>query len=167
VASKVNPIPDGMHSVTPHLVIRGAAEAIEFYKKAFNAEEVFRMPAADGKRVMHAEIKIGDSIVFLADEFPEMGGSCRSPATLGGSSVTLNLYVHNVDAAFNQAVAAGAKVGMPPMDMFWGDRYCKVTDPFGHDWSMAQHIEDVPHEELARRAEAFNKQMAQQPAGAS
>jgi uncharacterized glyoxalase superfamily protein PhnB len=151
MAAKVKPIPEGFHSVTPHLVVKGAAKAIGFYKKAFGAEEVVRMPAPDGERLMHAEIKIGDSFVMLADEFPEMGGG-KSPEALGGSPVGLMIYVPDVDATFNQAVAAGAKVKMPPTDMFWGDRYSKVTDPFGHEWAIATHKEDLTPEQMSERA---------------
>lgn len=157
MASKVKPIPEGMHSVIPHLIVKGAAEAIDFYKKAFGAKEVMRMPGPDGKGIMHAEIKIGDSMIFMAEEYPDMG--CRSPKALGGSPVTIHLYVENVDSVYNQAVAAGAKATMPLMNMFWGDRYGKVTDPFGHEWSLAQHVEDVPPQELGPRAAAAMKQM--------
>jgi uncharacterized glyoxalase superfamily protein PhnB len=150
--SSVKPIPDGMHSVTAHLVVKDGGAAIDWYKKAFGAVEVCRMPDPTTGKLMHGEVKIGDSFVFLADEFPEMG--CRSPLALGGSAVTIHLYVEDADAVFNQAVAAGAQVRMPPMDMFWGDRYGQVTDPFGHIWSIATHIEDVPPEELAKRAQA-------------
>ena len=146
----VHSIPQGLRTVTPHLIIRWAAEAIEFYKKAFGAIEICRHPTPDGKGLLHAQLKIGDSIVFLADEFPQ----CRSPQALGGSPVTLSLYVEDCDAVFNQAVAAGATVRMPLMDMFWGDRYGCLIDPFGHAWSVATHKEDVSAEELARRAQA-------------
>jgi uncharacterized glyoxalase superfamily protein PhnB len=137
--------------------VRGAAQAIEFYKKAFGAEELTRMPSPDGRTVMHAELQIGDSILFLADEFPEMGA--RSPKALGGSPVTIHLYVADVDAVFNRAIQAGATAQMPPTDMFWGDRYGKLTDPFGHVWSVATHTEDVPPEEMAKRAQAAFAQM--------
>ncbi len=146
----VKPIPEGFSSVTPHLIIKDAAKAIDFYKKAFGAEEICRMPGPDGKTVMHAEIKIGNSHVMLADEFPEYG--CVGPQTLKGSSVTIHLYVNDADKVYNQAVAAGAKATMPPTDMFWGDRYGKLEDPFGHNWSVATHIEDVSPEECAKRA---------------
>jgi PhnB protein len=149
--AKVQPIPKGYHVVTPSFVVRGAAEAIEFYKKAFGAKELARMPGPDGK-VMHAEIKIGDSIVMLSDEFPQMGSS--SPQTVGGTSSSLLIYTRDVDALFNQAVAAGAKVAMPLSDMFWGDRYGKVVDPFGHQWQLATHKEDVTPKEMAKRAAA-------------
>ena len=146
-------IPRGYHTVTPHLTVRGAADAIEFYRRAFGARERGRMPLPDGKTIMHAELQIGDSIVFLADEFPDMG--CRAPETLGGATGTLHLYVRDVDRAFQRAVAAGAEVRMPVADMFWGDRYAKVADPFGHEWGLATHKEDLSASEIARRAEAF------------
>lgn len=142
---QVKPVPEGMHSVTPHLVCGGAAEAIEFYKKAFNAVELARLPGPDGK-LMHGMIRIGDSTVMLADEFPDWGSF--GPKLLKGSPVTLHLYVENVDAAFDRAVAAGATVKMPLQDMFWGDRYGIVEDPFGHYWSLAMHVRDVTPEEM-------------------
>ena len=151
-------IPAGQHSVTPHLVLREAGKAIEFYKKAFGAVEVMRMPGPDGKSVMHAEIKIGDSHVYLADEFPGMYSA--APAKFGGTTVSIHLYVRNAEAAFSQAVAAGATVTMPLMDMFWGDRFGMVTDPFGHAWSIAQHIEDVSPEEMMKRAPEAMAKMA-------
>lgn len=153
---KVSPIPPGYGTVTPYLVCTGAAQAIEFYKKAFGAKELFRMPMPDGK-LAHAEIMIGDSHVMLGDECPEMGAI--SPATLKGTPVNIFLYVNDVDKAFAKATAAGATAHMPPTDMFWGDRYCKLADPFGHAWSMATHIEDVAPKEMARRsAEAMSQQ---------
>lgn len=152
----VSPVPPGMRTITPHLILQGAAEAIAFYQKAFGAEELMRMPGPDGKGVMHAELKIGDSVVFLADEFPGMASA--SPKKFGGTTVTIHLYVNDVDAWFNRAVGAGAQVTMPLMNMFWGDRFCKVTDPFGHEWSIAQHIEDVTPEECARRGAEAMKQ---------
>ena len=148
----VKPIPEGHHTLTPHLIVKGAGDAIEFYKKAFNAEELMCMRGPDGNSVMHGEIKIGDSIVYLADEYPQYG--CVGPAALGGSPVTLHLYVKDVDAAFDRAVKAGATVKMPVADMFWGDRYGQVTDPFGHVWSMATHIEDLTPEECTKRGAA-------------
>lgn len=153
----VSPIPPGCHSVTPHLVTRNSAEAIEFYKKAFGATEVMRMPGPDGKGMMHAEIKIGDSLIFLADEWP--GADVSSPAKLSGTTVAIHLYVKDAEATFKQAVAAGAKVVMPPMKMFWGDLFGKVTDPFGHSWSIATHVEDVPPEQMGPRAAEAMKQM--------
>ena len=153
----VRPTPKGYHTATPYLVVRGAAQAIEFYKRAFGAEELARMPAPDGRTVMHAELKIGDSIVMLADESPGMG--CRSPESLGGSTASLHLYVKDVDAAFKRALAAGAQARMPVADMFWGDRYGKVADPFGHEWGLATHKEDLSPEEIGRRAAAYFKQL--------
>lgn len=152
MADKANPVPADARSVTAHLVVSNGAAAIDFYKKAFGAEEVFRMPAPDGKRLLHAEIRIGDSPVMLAEEFPEFGS--RGPLALGGTPVTLHLYVEDVDAAFERAVGAGATATMAPADMFWGDRYGKVTDPFGHSWSLATHVRDVTPEEMAAGAKA-------------
>jgi uncharacterized glyoxalase superfamily protein PhnB len=142
---KVKPIPDGMHSVTPHLVCAGAADAIEFYKKAFGAVDLGRLPGPKG-RLMHAAIRIGDSTVMLVDEMPEWGAF--GPKSLKGSPVTIHLYVQDVDASVARAVAAGAKITMPLDDMFWGDRYCKVEDPFGHHWSIATHVREVSPEEM-------------------
>ena len=143
--TKVKPIPDGMHSVTPHLVCAGAADAIEFYKKAFGAVDLGRLAGPKGK-LMHAAIRIGDSTVMLVDEMPEWGAF--GPKSLKGSPVTIHLYVQDVDASVARAVAAGAKITMPLDDMFWGDRYCKVEDPFGHHWSIATHIREVSPEEM-------------------
>jgi uncharacterized glyoxalase superfamily protein PhnB len=155
--TRVAAIPRGYHSVTPHLTVRGAADAIDFYKRAFGARERGRMPGPDGKVIMHAELQIGDSIVFLADEFPDMG--CRAPQTLGGTTGSLHLYVRNVDQAFQRAVAAGAEVRMPVTDMFWGDRYAKVADPFGHEWGLGTHKEDLSAREIGRRAQEFFSRM--------
>jgi len=146
--SQVKPIPEGFHSITPHLCVKGAAQAIDFYKQAFGAEEIFRMPSPDG-RIMHAEIKIGDSIVMLADEFPEM---CE-PTTWGNPPVTIHLFVRDADAVFERAIGAGAKAGMPIQDMFWGDRYGSLKDPFGHNWSIATRKRDLSPEEMAKAAE--------------
>lgn len=143
--SQVKPIPDGMHSVTPHLVCAGAADAIEFYKKAFGAEEALRLPGPQGK-LMHAMIRIGDSAIMLVDEMPEWGSF--GPKALKGSPVTIHLYVPEVDAFVARAVAAGAKITMPLQDMFWGDRYGQLEDPFGHRWSVATHIRDVTPDEM-------------------
>lgn len=151
MAEKVKPIPDGYHSLTPYLVFNGAAKAIEFYKQAFGAAEVFRMEGPDG-RVGHAEIKIGNSHVMLADEHPEMGA--RSPQSIGGSPISLMLYVEDVDAVVSQAVEAGAKVTRPVANQFYGDRTGGVEDPFGYAWYVATHVEDVPPEELQKRAAA-------------
>lgn len=151
--AKAKPVPEGFHTLTPHLVIEGAAQAIAFYEKAFGAKEITRMPASDGERLMHAEIVIGNSHVMIADDFPEFcGGVSRAPRKLGGSPVTLHLYVPDVDAAMKRAIAAGAKETMPAADMFWGDRYGKVADKYGHVWGLATHIEDVSHEECEKRA---------------
>jgi uncharacterized glyoxalase superfamily protein PhnB len=147
VMFKVNPIPAGMHTVTPHLVCAGAAEAIEFYKKAFGAVELMRLPGRQG-RLMHACILIGDSPVMLVDEMPEWGSF--GPKSLKGSPVTIHLFVENVDAVMASAVNAGAKVTMPVADMFWGDRYGKVEDPFGHYWSVATHMRDLSPQEIQR-----------------
>jgi PhnB protein len=149
----VQPIPAGYHSVTPGLTVHNAAEAIEFYKRAFGAEELCRMPTPDGQRIMHAEIQIGDSHLMLGDEFPDMG--CRAPRSLGGTPVSLHLYVEDADAVFQRAIEAGATVSMPIMDAFWGDRYGKLADPFGHEWGIATHQEDISDEELQRRAAAM------------
>lgn len=151
------PIPEGYHSVTPYLIVKGAAEAIDFYKRAFGAEEIARMMDPDGGRVVHAEIRIGDSMVMLADEFPEM--NYLGPLSRGGPTSSLFVYVEDVDAAFSQALAAGATLKMPVSDMFWGDRYGQLTDPFGHHWSLATHKEDVSPEEMQRRSEQFFAQM--------
>jgi uncharacterized glyoxalase superfamily protein PhnB len=146
----VNPVPENFRAVTPYLRVRGAADAIEFYKRAFGAEEVVRMTGPDGRAVMHAEIRIGDSMVMVGDEYPQM--KVVGPQTLGGTSVGIHLYVTDCDAAYARAVAAGATGMMPPADMFWGDRFAKLKDPFGHEWSVATHVEDVTPEECARRA---------------
>lgn len=150
--AKAQPIPKGYHIITPSLVVRGAKEAVEFYKKAFGAKEVGKaMTTPDGK-ILHGEFRIGDSIVMYSDEFPNMGS--RSPLSVGGVSSSLLIYTRDADALFNQAVASGAKVTMPIGDMFWGDRYGIVTDPFGHQWQIATHKEDLTPKEMARRAAA-------------
>jgi PhnB protein len=156
VMSKTKAIPEAMHSVTPHLVCAGAAGAIEFYKKAFNATEVARLPGPNGK-LMHASIRIGDSAVMLVDEMPEHGS--LGPKSLKGTPVTIHLYVEDADAVAAQAVAAGAKALMPVSEMFWGDRYGQIEDPFGHRWSIATHVRDVPAEEWPK---AMQKQFGQQ-----
>jgi PhnB protein len=147
----VKTIPEGYHSVTPYLIVSGASDAIEFYKKAFGAVELMRMPAP-GEKIGHAEIKIGDSPIMLADEFPEMGH--KSPQTLGGSPVSIMIYVEDVDTVFNRAIAAGGKEQRPVKDQFYGDRMGTLEDPFGHVWHVATHTEDVPAEEMERRASA-------------
>ncbi len=158
MTGKVNPIPSGYHSVTPYLTLTDASRAIEYYKQAFGAQELWRMGGPQGK-IGHAELKIGDSIIMLSDEMP--GGQGRSPQSLGGSSAGVFLYVEDVDSVFNRAVGAGAKADMPPKDMFWGDRFGRLTDPFGHQWALATHIEDVPQEEMEKRARDAMAQMAQ------
>jgi PhnB protein len=150
----VKPIPDGYHTVTPYLIVQGAAAAIEFYKKAFGAKELMRMPGPGGK-VGHAELQIGDSRIMLADEHPEMGA--KGPGSFGGSPVGLLLYVEDVDARFNRAVAAGGKVKKPLADQFYGDRSGTLTDPFGHQWTIATHKEDVAPAEMDRRMKEMMK----------
>ena len=147
------PIPDGMHTVTPHLICAGAADAIEFYKKAFNAVEVSRMPGPGGK-LMHASIRIGDSAVMLVDEAAEWG--MLGPKALQGSSVFIHLYVDDVDAFSARAAAAGAKITMPAADMFWGDRYGQLEDPFGHRWSVATHVRDMTTAEMQEAMRNMN-----------
>ena len=143
-------IPEGYHTLTPHLVVKGANQAIEFYRRAFGALEARRINGPDGKSILHAELIIGDSRLFLADEVPDMG--CLGPVSVGGSPVTIHLYAEEVDKVFDQAVAAGAEVKMPLADMFWGDRYGVIADPFGHQWSFASHKEDLTNEEISERA---------------
>jgi uncharacterized glyoxalase superfamily protein PhnB len=145
----VKPVPDGMHTVTPHLVCAGAAKAIEFYKKAFGATEIMRLSGKDGK-LMHAQVRIGDSSVMLVDENPEW--QIQGPTALKGTPVTIHLYVKDADALFEAAVAAGAKALMPVQEMFWGDRYGLVQDPFGHNWSIATHVRDLTPEEIQAAA---------------
>jgi PhnB protein len=147
-------IPDGYRTATPYLIVKGAAEAIEFYKRAFGATEMLRMADPQGK-VGHAEIKIGDSVIMLADEHPAMG--YRGPRSLGGSSVSILLYLEDVDGVFERAVKAGAKAQRPVTNQFYGDRSGTLEDPFGHVWTIATHVEDVPPEEMKRRAEAAMK----------
>jgi PhnB protein len=149
MASAVKPIPEGYHSVTPYLIVKGAAQAIAFYEKAFGAQELYRMQAPDG-RVGHAEMRIGDSRIMLADEHPEV--DARSPQTVGGTPVTIHLYVEDVDATVARAAAAGARITRAVADQFYGDRMGVLTDPFGHVWSVGTHKEDVSEEEIQRRA---------------
>jgi PhnB protein len=151
MAPKVNPIPRGYHTVTPSLVVRDAAKALEFYRKAFGAQETLRMPAPGGK-IMHAEFRIGDSVIMLMDEMPEMS---KSPQSLGGSPVGFYVYVENVDAAWKRAIEAGGKQVMPLQDMFWGDRTGCVEDPFGHKWNLAQHVGDPTPEEIQKGQKEF------------
>jgi len=144
------PLPEGQRSVTPHLVVRDAARAIDFYKEALGAEEIVRLPAPDGL-LMHAEIRIGDSNIFLVDEFPEpRAEGIGSPRQLGATTVTIHLFVDDVDATIQRASAAGAKITQPPTDMFWGDRYGRILDPFGHSWSIATHVKDLTPEQIQK-----------------
>jgi len=145
------PIPEGYHTLTPYLVVDDAAEAVEYYKEAFGAKERIRMEAPDGK-IGHAELEIGDSLVMLSDPFPQ--SSVRPPSELGGTSASVFMYVEDVDTVVKRAVDSGAKVTMEVADQFWGDRFGTVADPFGHSWSIATHVEDVPPEEMAERAKA-------------
>lgn len=146
------PIPDGFHTVTPSMVVSNAAEAISFYKKAFNAKEIYTFPTPDGK-ILHAMIQIGDSFVMMSDEFPNMG--MKSPTTIGGTAVTLHLYVEDSDKVFKQAVDAGAIITMPIMDAFWGDRFGTVMDPYGHSWAISTHKVDMTPEGLRKAGEEY------------
>jgi uncharacterized glyoxalase superfamily protein PhnB len=148
---RISPIPEGFHTVTPTLIVDGAAAAIEFYVRAFGAEELGRAATPDGQKIMHAMIQIGDSRLMLGDEFPEMG--CRGPRTIGGTPVSLHLYVEDADAFYEQAVAAGAQATMPICDAFWGDRYARLLDPFGHDWAIASRQRVVGEAELEKAAQ--------------
>lgn len=158
MAGKVNPVPAGYHTATPYLVVNDAKSAIDFYKKAFGAQEMMRMQGP-GDKIGHAELKIGDSVIMLADERP--GSSGKSPKTLGGSSASIFLYLENVDSTFKQAVDAGGKAEMEPEDQFWGDRFGQLSDPFGHLWGLATHVEDVAPQEMERRAREAMGKMAQ------
>jgi PhnB protein len=153
----VRPIPKNFRTVTPHLTIEGAAEAIKFYKKAFGATELGRMKAGDGPRLMHAMIMIGNSVIMLNDAFPEWGG--KGPKALGGSPMAVHLYVEDCDRVFKKAVKAGATVAMPMADMFWGDRYGIVVDPFGHRWAIATHKKDMTPAQMAKAAKAAMSQV--------
>jgi len=159
MSNKVKPIPDGFHTLTPYLAVKGGAEAIDFYKRAFGAVERFRMPGPDGKSIAHAEIVIGNSIVMLADESPQMGN--LSPQTLKGSPVGILMYVEDVDTAFKRAVAAGATIKEPLEDKFYGERAGSLVDPFGHRWTLMMHIEDVTSEEVQKRMVELCGKMAQ------
>lgn len=151
-------IPAGFHTITPSLTVRNAAQAIEFYKKALGAEERMRMAGPDGK-ITHAELKIGNSILFLNDENPTWG--CKSPQTLGGSASAFYLYVEDVDKAFQRAIDAGGNTTMPVMDMFWGDRMGNFTDPYGYSWTLSTHTQDMTEQEMEEGAKQFHAQMAQ------
>ena len=156
MSAKVRPVPEGFHTVSAHLVVRGAIKAIEFYKKAFGAVEISRSPDPGGQLLMHAVIRVGDSMIMLGDEFPMMQ-RWVSPQSLNGTTVALCIYSDDADAACSRAIAAGCTVSFPMMDAFWGDRYGRVTDPFGYEWEFVTHKEDVSPEESALRAEAFFK----------
>jgi len=158
MSQKVQSIPQGFHTLTPHLIVRNADQAIEFYKKAFGAELVGGIARTPNGKVMHAELRIGDSILMLNDEMPEFGAV--SPLSANGSPVTIHIYTNNVDAAFERATAAGAQVKMPLADQFWGDRYGAVTDPFGHKWSLATHVKDLSPEQMKV---AMDEAMAKMP----
>ncbi len=154
----VKPIPEGFNTVSVYLVVKNAVEALEFYQKAFGAEPGVRMPGPDGKSTMHAEMRIGNSMVMLTDENPQW--EMKSPHTLGGSPSSLHIYVEDVDKYFNRAIEAGCEVKAPLMDAFWGDRFGKVTDPFGHEWGIATHKEDLSGEEIGKRAAEFFASMS-------
>jgi PhnB protein len=158
MTASVKPVPDGFHTATPSLVVRDAAKAIDFYKQVFGAEERMQMPGPDGK-IIHAEIKIGDSIVFLSDEIPNMGG--KSPQSVGAYTGGIYLYVPNVDEIHQRAVDAGAKSAGPVSDMFWGDRVGHFVDPFGHAWSVSTHVADLTEQEMEQGAQEFYAQMAE------
>ena len=156
MSNPVRAIPEGYHTITPALTCKNAAGAIDFYKSILGAKEIMRMPGP-GDKIGHAELRIGDSVIFVSDEFPGM--SCApTPGAMNPSA--LFVYLENVDATFNRAVAAGARVDMPLANQFWGDRYGKITDPFGHNWGLSQHVEDVAPEEMKRRSAEWSAKMA-------
>ena len=155
----VKPVPEGYNTVTATLTVKEAAKAIEFYKKAFDANELYRFPGPDGKSIMHAEIMIGNSIIMLADEMPGMG--CRSPQSIGGTGSSIYLYVNDADSTFNKAISAGAKVLMPLMEGFWGDRFGSIEDPFGHVWGIATRKKDMTPEEIKQAGQEALKNMKQ------
>ena len=159
MADKVQPIPEGYTTLTPYVTVKDGNAAIEFYKKAFGAEEIFRMPGPDGKSVMHAEIQIGNARLMLNAEYP-MEGTAKAPSSINATTVTLHMYVPDVDASFKRALDAGATTLMEPMDAFWGDRFGKVADPFGHHWSIATHTQDLTPQEIAKGAEEWFKNAA-------
>lgn len=158
-STKANPIPKGYETITPHLIVKNAGEAIEFYKKAFGAEEQYRHTLPDGKSIMHAALKINNSVLMIVDDLPDLcGANCGSPSSIGRTSVFLHVYVEDVDKLFDQAQAAGATVRLPLMDAFWGDRYGQLIDPYGHIWEVATHKKDMSTEEIERAArEVFAK----------
>jgi PhnB protein len=154
MAGKVRAVPEGFTTVTPHIVVKGAAQALEFYKKAFGAEEVAVMRGPDGQSIMHAEVRIGNGVVMMCDEFPQ-SPHCKAPTTLGATTFGLHLYVEDCDKAYDKAIKAGATSIMPPSDMFWGDRYGKLKDPFGHEWAVATHQRDVTPDECMKAMNAM------------
>jgi len=160
MAKAKNPVPEGQHTISPHLTVKGAAQAIEFYKKAFGAVELHRSPDPNGL-IMHAALKVGDSMFFLNDQMPMPGGG-KAPTSLGGTAVTINLYVPDADKIYKQAIANGATATMPIADQFWGDRYGVATDPFGHKWAIATRMEDLTPEEMDKRGREFMAQMQAQ-----
>lgn len=164
MTDKINAVPEGFHTVTPHLIVRDAERAIAFYEKVFGAKLLAPISKGQDGKVIHASFKIGDSVVMLSDEFPNFGS--HSPLALKGSPVVIHVYVENVDALFARAVDAGSKITMPLGNQFWGDRYGQVEDPFGHRWSLGQHIENVTHEESERRGKAMFAEMAKKAGGA-
>lgn len=154
MAGKVRPVPEGFHTLTPHLTVRNCAKAIDFYKKAFGAEELMRAPGPDGKSIMHAQLKVGNSMLMVNDEFPDWG--CLSPLSKPGAGVQIHMCVEDVDSMWKRAIGAGATEVMPLQNQFWGDRYGKLKDPFGHEWSLATRIEEPTPEEMRKRQmEAF------------
>ena len=153
------PIPDGYSTITASLIVKDAVNAIEFYKKAFEAQELYRFLGPDGKTIMHTELKIGSSRIMLSEEAPQM--NCRSPQSLGGTGIHIYMYVDDADTTFNKAVAAGAKPTMPIVDMFWGDRFGTIEDPFGHVWGIATHKKDMSTEEINKAGQEFFKHMQQ------
>lgn len=159
MADQVKPIPDGYTTITPYITVKDGNEAMAFYTKAFGAVELFRMPGPDGKSIMHAEMQIGNAIFMLNEEWPMEGGP-KAPSSVNATTATVHLYVPDVDASFKRAVDAGANPVMPPMDAFWGDRFGKVADPFGHHWSIATHIQDLTPAEIAKGAEEWCKSAA-------
>lgn len=160
MANTVKRVPEGFHTITPSLTVKGAADAIDFYKKALGAEEIMRMTGPNGL-IGHAELRIGDSVLFITDEMPNMG-MCKSPQTLGGTTGSLYLYVDDVDSAFDRAVKAGGKATMPVTDMFWGDRFGSFEDPYGYQWGLSTHVKDMTPEQIDEAAKEFYEQMAQQ-----
>lgn len=160
MAKAKNPVPEGQHTISPHLTVKNAAQAIDFYRKAFGAKELHRS-LGPGGMIMHAALQVGDSMFFLNDEMPNMGDETKSPLSYGGTGVTINFYGPDADKIYKQALAAGAKETLPIADQFWGDRYGIVTDPYGHKWAIATRKEDLTPDEMDRRGKEFMAQMGQ------